>query len=274
MNALDSAAAAPGTWARGAVPKDRVTVSTIVDTDAWRFLLDHRVKGSVLLPTALQLGLVMTALRTRVGSGVGLSLGTITVEDPVLLSPGSPCTVRVEGVLPSRASKGRFAIRSTVGLRHLSLYTTTIPDDPAGLPGRGHAPWPDLPGDAGLVYPPLFHGPSFQVIDNFGLRGSSLVSRWQGDLPSWDHAAPGSGQVSQLVELLLQSCGVWELTRSGRMMRPSYIERLDVSSRAAEPLDGAWAEVWPSTTFSPGFDGVVLRCDRPRAAAAVGLPAG
>lgn len=133
--------------------------------------------GSVLVPTALQLELVVAAVPAlHTAGGVGLALTNISVQAPVVLVEGTPHALRVEGVLPLHGASGRFSVRSPDQRTHLSLGAARIPGRAIGREVTPVRDRHELPGHANRVYPPLFHGPAFQVIERFGQRADGMVS--------------------------------------------------------------------------------------------------
>jgi hypothetical protein len=231
----------------------------VIDPDTCSFLADHRVRGSVLVPTVLQLDVLAVA---ALGIGTGLRATQVRVHDPVILD-GSPREVDV--VEPEAMSPSDLELRSPAGTLHLAATLVMWSDGMTDALTAVATPTSEISGTPDLVYPPLFHGPAFQVIGAFGRQGDALVSRMHAGtsrlaIPGYCGAVPVA-----VLELVLQTCGVWELAESGRMMRPWTIDELVVPPGGAETdPTGARVVVTPRAGGSPDtrvFDATAIDVD-------------
>ncbi|BEP14080.1 hypothetical protein acdb102_23910 [Acidothermaceae bacterium B102] len=209
----------------------------------------------VLLPTALQLDVLAAGICW--GSG-GLRISAVQVEDPVTFADGAARALEVAGRAAGDGRSRDLVLRSGNGATH--LRATVGPLDHGGdIPSSdGSVGQVHLPGAADLVYPPMFHGPAFQVIGRFGRQGAALVSQPPTELVRWDVHEHAGGLPTHLLELILQTCGVWELAETGRMMRPYRIDEV-VVRRQSTPT--ARVRVRARAGRGPGdrvFDGVAL----------------
>lgn len=249
----------------------KVQINPDVDT----FLADHRVDGVPLLPTVMQLDLAARGLRAWTGSRAGTSppagllLRGIRVGPPVRFGqPGARdldlrCTP-----MPGQTVTGQTALRCELRspgqeAPHLTVIAErTSRPAPRALGPAGRAGTPCGPE---LVYPPLFHGPAFQVVAGFGRAGTGLAAVLAPALPPVSWASEPTVLRPQLLELLLQCCGIHELASTGRMMVPAGIEAVHwhPESLAAGDLSRAMAVVRPRPgpgQQHPGrvFDGQVV----------------
>jgi hypothetical protein len=109
------------------------------------------------------------------------------------------------------------------------------------------------------IYRVYFHGPAFQVLEGIQSDGERVVGKFRLDLP------PMTGQPKEtlvaplLIELCLQTAGVWEIGKTGTLALPTAIDRVIVHHT---PVNGAviYAEIEPRQGSSDeiGFDARVL----------------
>ncbi len=234
------------------------------------FLLDHVVAGAPLLPTVMQLDLAVRALPASCAyreAPAGILLQDVVVGNAVRFGrPGprelhlvsrrrAPIHARPEAFSCKLRSPGEPGTHLTAVVER-----TTTPVMPARSPGA----WAGrLPCGPDLVYPPFFHGATFAVVGRFGRSAAGLTARLAPGLPPLRWAAADTVLRPRLLELLLQSCGLWELADSGRMMVPAAIEWVHwhPDSFAVDPGGPAMARIWPRPGGSDGgrvFDGQVL----------------
>ena len=209
------------------------------------------------MPTVLQLDLV--AAGATWGPG-GMRITAVEVGAPVVLLGEDPRVVEVVGRPAADGRSRDIVLRSRDGATH--LRATLAPID------RGRVPAPDvsaaavsLPGTVDDVYPPMFHGPACQVVAGFGRAGNALVTRLPAQLTRWAVGEQPGRLPSHLLELVLQTCGVWELAETGRMMRPSRIDEVVVRYAQQVITPETRVRVRPRSRRSQGervFDGVAL----------------
>ncbi|HUR62159.1 MAG TPA: SDR family NAD(P)-dependent oxidoreductase [Candidatus Thermoplasmatota archaeon] len=78
------------------------------------------------------------------------------------------------------------------------------------------------------IYPPFFHGPSFQVLDAAGPLAPEAVARFRE--PTETHFGKGAAEFAahpMLVEALFQVCGLQTLVEEKAMSLPAGIQRLE-----------------------------------------------
>jgi hypothetical protein len=248
-----------------------------IDPDIDTFLADHCVDGVPLLPTVMQLDLAARGLQawagSRVGTGppAGVLLRRIRLGPPVRFDQpgGRDLDLRCTPV-PGHTKPGHATLRCELrspgqDAPHLTVIAEgTARPAPRAL---GPAEWAGTPCGPELVYPPLFHGPAFQVVDGFGRAGAGLAASLALALPPLSWAAAPTVLRPQLLELLLQCCGIYELASTGRMMVPAGIEAVHWHSESltADEPSRAVAVVRPRPGPGPGpldpgrvFDGQVV----------------
>jgi len=239
-----------------------------IDPDEDRFLLDHMVDGSPVLPTVMQLDLVARALRAAGQERpAGLLLRDITVGPAVRFArPGARDLDLLCTPEPSRRSAPpawRCELRSP---GQDTPHLVAVAGPAAGPSPRGPAPCerPDiLHCGPDLVYPPFFHGPAFRVVGAFGRAGGGLCAALVPGLPPLRWGCGPTVLRPRLLELLLQCCGLQELAETGRMMVPAGFEAVHwlPASLTVDDRSSAMAVVRPRSgpqNSGPVFDGQVV----------------
>jgi hypothetical protein len=95
------------------------------------------------------------------------------------------------------------------------------------------------------VYRLYFHGPSFQVIEGVQRKDGKLIGKWRKDLPPVADSMTEWATLPMLVELCLQTAGVWEIGKTGVLALPRSIERLDIYRTSIPRQSSLFAEVEP-----------------------------
>ena len=78
------------------------------------------------------------------------------------------------------------------------------------------------------IYKLYFHGPSFQVLEAVEREGENVVGKLRADLPPMTNQAEQLSTPPILVELCLQTAGIWEIGSTGTMALPRSIGSLKV----------------------------------------------
>jgi hypothetical protein len=109
------------------------------------------------------------------------------------------------------------------------------------------------------IYRVYFHGPAFQVLGGVQSDGGRVVGRLSPDLPPMTDRERKTLVAPLLIELCLQTAGVWEIGKTGALALPSTIERVRLHGLPANggPL---YAEIAPreGTAGELAFDARVL----------------
>jgi hypothetical protein len=82
--------------------------------------------------------------------------------------------------------------------------------------------------DAQTIYRLYFHGPAFQVLDGVQRAGDLVLGRLNRNLPAFSTRQRQSLSAPVLIELCLQTAGVWEIGTTGTLALPMSIGRLDI----------------------------------------------
>lgn len=78
------------------------------------------------------------------------------------------------------------------------------------------------------IYKLFFHGPSFQVLDGVQRSGDTMLGRLRQELMPITSRQQTMLTAPLLIELCLQTAGVWDVGQRGKMSLPSSIERLNL----------------------------------------------
>ena len=209
-----------GTTESVALRAGGVPLDFLINPQREAFLDDHIVGGTPVLPTVLGLDLVVRSHRATLGGQV-TQLRDVVVADPVRFRGGLP---RRLAASPTAGSGGdvRWDVRGELPLPH---WTAVVPQSPAAFQAAVRVtPGPALGGGAGMrardLYPPYFHGPAFQVVHEIREQAGVLRARYADRLPELAWSFGPLSYPARLLELVLQTCGVWHLAETGRMMIP------------------------------------------------------
>jgi hypothetical protein len=233
------------------------------------FLNDHRVHGTPLLPTVMAADALVWAVRGDVADPV--ELHDLVVGPPVLLDAGPRRSVEIR---TGADSTGLDSVGAPGAGVRCALHGTARHYSASVSPGRHHYSWQavpalrelptpgELPISAAQIYPPYFHGPLLQVIASARVDAHGVTARLS-TVPRLRWSTRPSVTAPTLLELCLQACGLWDLTRTGAMMIPDRLDRVVVAVPEAllgPVLPAARARVTP-TVHADGrtsFDGVVV----------------
>jgi len=214
-------------------------------------LADHRPGGEPLLGTAMSLEAIATAARQHAPARTGVSIKSVEVLSPLIVARGTVRKAEIQ-LRPVPAGPGR------------TIHGALVSHGPDAEPVThlrawfDYAPWPAIgsqrptlavgcganavAGD--LVYEEFFHGPYFRVIGNAERAGLGLLAKFSAELQSSAHARGAGTEIApRLLEFALQAAGLLELSTSGRMMIPHWIqrvERLQDGAVEGSPLAYAW----------------------------------
>jgi hypothetical protein len=98
--------------------------------------------------------------------------------------------------------------------------------------------------DPEAIYRVYFHGPAFQVLDGVNAYGERVIGKLRADLPPITKQAKETLIAPRLIELCLQTAGVWEIGKTGALALPTSIERV-VVHRLQENGKRVYAEIVP-----------------------------
>ncbi len=222
----------------------RVTIDPVRDS----FLLHHVVQGHPLLPSVMGIDLMARAVLADEAGATLVEVRDVVVGPPVLFIGGGPRELEVvlsrfdpdgsdrEGTW-TRCSVIDPADLSPDDAVYFSAFVVTSLGQQASLasiaPVRG-----EMTLGAQLIYPPYFHGLTFQVIAGAVAREGTVTARLAQGLPVLSWAAGRTVTSPELLELCMQTCGLWGLASDGRMMVPGGIARVVPYGRAAQLVHG------------------------------------
>jgi NAD(P)-dependent dehydrogenase (short-subunit alcohol dehydrogenase family)/uncharacterized ubiquitin-like protein YukD len=240
-----------------------VILEAELDPEQEPFLRDHAMNGVPLLPGVMGIEGLSTAAR-HVSSVLASEKGSFQVakiEDVHFLAPfkfyrGQKRVVtwkanvyRQEDGLVARvileSSVSRFG-RDPETMLHFTgrVYLTADPQ-PISAEAETRPHWNGSRTlDAEDIYKLYFHGPAFQVLEGVQRKGDLVLGKLRENLPAITAQEHGLATAPLLVELCLQTAGVWEIGTTGSLALPSRIGSLKLYHVEA-PSDQLFAEVKP-----------------------------
>jgi hypothetical protein len=128
------------------------------------------------------------------------------------------------------------------------VYLETSADGAAGVQHATDVPkWNAPPTvEPEAIYRVYFHGPAFQVLEGVQARDDRVIGRLCSDLPPITRRADQILAAPRLIELCLQTSGVWEIGKIGALALPTAIERVVIHTwhESGSPV---YAEIEPKT---------------------------
>ena len=269
---LDASALPPGPMRAGLVCLNvdgRLTVETRLDPAVQPFLDHHRIDGTPVLPGVMGIeGFVEAALAITPGWQVE------AVEDVDFLAPfkfyrDEPRQVTIEARFHPDGDGLRADCRLT-GRRVLANHTETRTEtnftgrvrlvrEVRGTPG---GPPPGPPNGCAIhsddIYRVYFHGPAYRVLERAWWDENGAVGQMAAELPEDHH--PGVQPLviaPRLIELCLQTAGIWEIALQHQMGLPRHIDRVSLY-RTPEGGSGPLFAVVTADPVAGGFDADVV----------------
>jgi hypothetical protein len=128
-------------------------------------------------------------------------------------------------------------------------------EDGSGEPPTAQAPvWNGSDTlDPEAIYRVYFHGPAFQVLEGVQSDGKRVIGKFQLDLPPMTGQPKDTLVAPLLIELCLQTAGVWEIGRTGVLALPTAIDRVIVH-RTPEDKATLYAEIEPRSGANDALD--------------------
>ncbi len=229
-------------------PGRRVVATLRLDQARDGFARDHRVDGVPYLPGVFGLeAFAETALLLAPADTVFLGAEDIRFASPLKQLKEAPVTARIEAET-SGADSGMTHVRCRLTTQFVGPdgrvhgeprlhFEGTLRFGPPALPVRD----PDVPVvtrdvDRAGIYPPFFHGPSFQVLECASPRGETTVALYRD--PTESQFAAGAAEFTahpMAVEALFQACGLGTLAAENALCLPAGIRRLDLLSPGPLP---------------------------------------
>jgi hypothetical protein len=113
--------------------------------------------------------------------------------------------------------------------------------------------------DAETIYRLYFHGPAFQVLEGVQRAGDGVLGKLNRDLPPTTSRDQSLLSAPLLIELCLQTAGIWEIGATGSLALPTSIEQVVLYEPKINGV-AIYAEVSPGPDQGdrPSFDARVV----------------
>ncbi len=239
------------------------------------FLRDHAIDNTPLLPGVMGLegfAEVACLAASRLG-GAEVDIRTIEgvqFKAPLKFYRQQPRRLRWRVQVRPQGDALVADVRLESGRDLHGQYEETVHFEgrvhlqPAGHPIQSPvAPAPTWNGapmvDPATIYELYFHGPAFQVLAGVQAGDGRVVGRFNAALPAMTTRPAATLIPPLLIELCLQTAGIWEIGQSGMMALPVAIERV-VLHRSEINGDALYAEMRPRYAQDGAlyFDGHVV----------------
>jgi acyl transferase domain-containing protein len=232
-----------------------LVVETTLDPKAQAFLFDHRIEGTPVLPGVMGIE-AFAELATLALPGYAVrAIEDVRFDAPFKLYRDEPRAITLAAALVregdeivadctlsgTRAIAGRAEPQVTTHFAGRVRLSRAAPDRASAAapePGAG------APKEAEEIYRFYFHGPAYRVLSAVWSDAAGAIGRMAEALPP-NHAPASAPLVIEprSVELIFQTAGIWEMTKSGRLALPQRVDRLEI---LAPPAGAArWARVRP-----------------------------
>jgi len=246
-----------------------MTMETTLDPKVQPFLYDHQIDGTPVLPGVMGIEAFAEAALWMLPGWHVEFLEDVTFVSPFKFYRHEPRAVTVE---TAWHADGNAVVADCRLIGRRLLHNQTEPQVTTHFTGRVRLvrQLPDaVPGsalvapsgsaiEAADIYRIFFHGPAYQVLERAWCDGNRVVGLMAKGLPANHHPAEKLTVVSpRLIELCLQTAGLWELTVQGRMGLPQHIRQVCLW----ETPDQATGRLYAVATADPAqksFDVEVL----------------
>jgi hypothetical protein len=219
-----------------------------LDPQAEPFLHDHRLDGTPLLPAVMGIkgfADVASLIASQLGSAREnfriTEFQDVHLDAPLKFYRNEPRTLDWNAiVMPQDAG---LIVQATLestrelsvgqekqhtlhfsGQVHLRQHAKDVAHD---LPTAAALEWNNkdiVTSDE--IYDVYFHGPAFQVLDGVRGYGDRTVGRMSSELPPITAGGEQTVVWPRLIELCLQTAGVWEIGRTGTLALPASIGQI------------------------------------------------
>jgi NAD(P)-dependent dehydrogenase (short-subunit alcohol dehydrogenase family) len=237
------------------------TFEAELDPKAQPFLRDHAMDETPLLPGVMGVeGFAEVAtLIARLGAA-DPAPQVVSIEDVRFQAPlkfyrsePRPMTWHARVVPAGGGLLAEVSLESSRELtggnvqhtRHFSGRVHLAPQADKEAPSADPPKWNGAePLTPEAIYRVYFHGPAFQVLGGVQSDGERVVGRFSQGLPPMTDQEAQTLVAPLLIELCLQTAGVWEIGKTGVLALPNAIECVRVHGLPAngEPL---YAEIAP-----------------------------
>jgi NAD(P)-dependent dehydrogenase (short-subunit alcohol dehydrogenase family) len=251
--------------ASGVSLQDGILLEAELDPNQEAFLKDHSLNGIPLLPGVMGIEGFSIAAQ-HIASRIGSSKSGFRVErlsnikfmtpfkfyrDEARRITWKAQVVREEAGLVAYVTLESDLARAHQRTDHLLHFSGQVYLVPANLPHvktEGKAPhWNGaytlLAKD---IYKLYFHGPAFQVLEGVQRNGNTVLGKLNRQIPPLSQQEKSMISVPILVELCLQTAGVWDIGKAGTLSLPKSIGALRLYESKVNGLP-IYAEVQPVT---------------------------
>ncbi len=227
------------------------------------FLKDHSMNGIPLLPGVMGIeGFSVAAQHVSSVLGSGKSGYEVTnLEDVSFLTPfkfyrGEPrrITWKAQVLRESSGLVAHVTLELDLALKtnrveHKVHFSGKVHLEPLHSQKEMTATPPIWNGaytvNAEEIYRLYFHGPAFQVLDGVQLSGNTVLGKLRSHLPPFTAGGLELLSTPVLVELCLQTAGIWEAGKTGALSLPSSIGFIHLYNSKVDGIP-VYAEVTPS----------------------------
>lgn len=228
------------------------------------FLEDHSVETVPYLPGVLTLEMFIETSRPLIGYASLSEIHDISFKYPVKLLKSNPVDCRIRSEIVQAIPNGGVEVRSQLGTprtldgvervnANAALCYSYV--EPASISQEEAAAQPLTPVNVTHLYPPLFHGPTFQLLTRIeaigprGLKAHALVPK--SSIISWF-----SGNRIPELEAAAHAAGVWVYMINNTATLYHAISRVRYARTDASPVDE-----FELVVKNAHFDGRILSCD-------------
>jgi NAD(P)-dependent dehydrogenase (short-subunit alcohol dehydrogenase family) len=227
------------------------------------FLKDHSMNGIPLLPGVMGIeGFSVAAKHVSSVLGSGKAGYEVTkLEDVSFLTPfkfyrGEPrrITWKAQVLREANGLVAHVTLESDLALKtnrveHKVHFSGKVHLEPLHSQKEMTATPPEWNGaytvKAEEIYRLYFHGPAFQVLDGVQLSGNTVLGKLSTQLPPFTSGGFDLLSTPVLVELCLQTAGIWEAGKTGTLCLPSSIGFIHLYNSKVDGIP-VYAEVTPS----------------------------
>ena len=246
-----------------------LTVETTLDPAVQGFLRDHTMDGTPLLPGVMGIEAFAELARLPLPGWSVIAVEDMRFEVPFKFYRGAPRTLTLTATY---RQQGEEMIAECCLLGSRKLVTQPQPQVTTHFTGRvrlSRTPVTDnrvlrAPTSKGRlipaadIYTVLFHGPAYRVLAQERVEGRSAVGLMASGLP--DNHTPTSLPTvmsPRLIELCLQTAGIWEMATKGRFALPLRVESVSAPRDEPERAAGSLSAV-VTVRDDDAFDAVVV----------------
>ncbi len=190
------------------------------------FLDHHRPGGAALFGTTMSIEVMVAAARAARPDRHVLAIERIAIAAPCVLHGDEPAEIAVRATVTEDDAIVACTVvteAATGEVLHASGIVRLGARRDGAMPAAAAARRATAAAPAAAVYRLFFHGPAFQVIASAALRDGAMVCGFAHAPASHDGTAMRLHTAPRVIEFCLQTAGLLELARSGRMMIPHRI---------------------------------------------------